>query len=386
MQERPPRTAGGARALPGRYYTSSEIFARECERIFSDRWLYVGRASSLARAGDYELFEFAPRRPGPEPVPHESVLVVRGSDGELRSFYNVCRHRGARLCTEAGRGQGSIRCPYHAWTYALDGRLIGAPNMAEVAGFDRGDYPLKPVATAVWEGFVFINLAPEPVPFATAFAPIYAKIGAWQVGRLALAYTQSYEVAANWKLLFQNYSECYHCPIIHPALNAVTPFRGASNDLESGEFLGGPMQIADAEGSMTESGRACGPALVSGPERQLVYYYTLFPSMFLSLHPDYVLVHRIDPVAIDRTRVHCEWLFDPGYRSHAGSDPQQAVEFWDRVNREDWRVCELSQQGVRSRAYTPGPYAELESVTAAFDRAYLEALGEPPRGDLLAKR
>lgn len=370
------RTAGGARALPGRYYTSSAIFAREMERIFGTRWLCAGRQSELAQSGSYMLFELAPGSPGPERMPQESILVVRGQDDAIRAFYNVCRHRGARLCVEGGEAQGRIRCPYHAWSYGLDGRLMSAPNMADVAGFDRADHPLVPVATALWEGFVFVSLAASPAPFARAFAPIHDAFAAWQMPRLATAHRITYEVAANWKLLFQNYSECYHCPFIHPALNQLTPYLGADNDLESGEILGGPMQIAHPETSMTESGRMCGPALVSGPARQQVHYYTIFPGMFLSLHPDYVLVHRLEPLAIDRTRVICEWLLDPAYRDLPGCDPQEAVTFWDRVNREDWHVCELCQQGVSSRGYVPGLYAELESVVAAFDRAYLHALGE----------
>jgi Rieske 2Fe-2S family protein len=280
------------------------------------------------------------------------------------------------MCSAAGRGLTTIRCPYHAWSYGLDGRLIGAPNMSDVAGFTRDDHGLIPVATHVWEGFVFVNFSATPVAFADALAPLHDKLGAWNITTLERAHTVTYEVAGNWKLLFENYSECYHCPIIHPLLNAVTPFRGADNDLESGEILGGPMQIQAEAGSMTESGRLCGPALVSGELLGRVYYYTLMPNMFLSLHPDYVLIHRLDPLAIDRTRVVCEWLFAPGYRDAPGCDPQEAVAFWDRVNREDWDVCELAQHGVRSRAYRPGPYAELESVSAAFDRAYLLALGD----------
>lgn len=375
MSARGKRTAGGARALPGRYYTSSAIFAREMEQLFGNRWLYAGRQSELA-PGSTSLFELAPERPGAEPVLRESVVIVRGEDDQIRAFHNVCRHRGARLCTIGGQTQGRIRCPYHAWSYGLDGRLLGAPNMSDVANFDRADYPLLPVATALWEGFVFINLAATPVPFAEAFAPIHDAFTAWGLSRLVPAERVTYEVAANWKLLFQNYAECYHCPIIHPALNQLTPYLGANNDLQSGEILGGPMQIRQSDASMTVSGHLCAPPLVDGVERQRVYYYTIFPGMFLSLHPDYVLVHRIEPLAIDRTRVICEWLFDPSYEDIEGSDPQEAVNFWDRVNREDWNICELAQLGVVSRAYVPGPYSELESVTAAFDRAYLDALGE----------
>jgi Rieske 2Fe-2S family protein len=369
------RTSGGARALAGNYYTSSAIFAQEMQQLFGSRWLCTVHQSTLPQPGSHTLYELAPSKPGPEPVPNESVLIMRGDDGEIRAFYNVCRHRGARLRQTGGQLSGNcIRCPYHAWTYALDGRLLGAPNMADVAGFERGEHPLIPVSTAIWEGFVFINLDPAPVPFEQAFASILSSFAAWQIPRLVVARRVEYVVAANWKLLFQNYSECYHCPTIHPALNQLTPYLGADNDHVSGEILGGPMQIQEPEGSMTESGHLCAPALVSGAERLRVYYYTLFPNMFLSLHPDYVLVHRLDPLAIDRTRVICEWLFDPTYREQEGANPDEAVAFWDRVNREDWQVCELAQQGVRSRGYVPGMYSELESTTAAFDRAYLEAL------------
>lgn len=368
------RTAGGARALPGQYYTSPAVFAREMDRIFGTRWLCAGRADSLERPGSYRVFEIGAQA-GALARP-ESILLVRGEDDRVRAFYNVCRHRGARLCTGDGQAQGHLRCPYHAWSYALDGRLAGAPNMADVAGFDRANYPLMPVATAVWEGFVFVSLSGAPVPFEQALAPIYSAFSAWQLPRLLVGHRVEYDLAANWKILFQNYNECYHCPTIHPALNQLTPYLGARNDFEAGEILGGPMQIVEPETSMTESGHLCALPLVEGSERQRVHYYTIFPNLFLSLHPEYVLVHRLEPLAIDRTRVVCEWLFHPAARDQPGFAPEEAVRFWDRVNREDWHVCELTQQGVVSRGYVPGPYAELESVVAAFDRAYLEALGE----------
>jgi Rieske 2Fe-2S family protein len=371
------RTAGGARSLAGRYYTSSEVFAREMEHVFGTRWLYAGRVNGLERPGSYALYELGTRSHSLDQVRPESILLVRGEDDQIRAFYNVCRHRGARLCTSDGHAQGRIRCPYHAWSYGLDGRLVGAPNMSDVAGFDRAEHGLVPVATAVWEGFVMINLAQSPVPLEQAFQPILRRFSEWQMARLVVGQRVEYEVAANWKLMFQNYNECYHCPTIHPALNQLTPYLGADNDFQEGEILGGPMQIEQTEGSMTESGHLCAPALVSGLERQRVHYYTIFPSFFLSLHPDYVMTHRLEPLAIDRTRVVCEFLFDPSAPGQPGFAPEQAVQFWDRVNREDWHVCELAQQGVVSRGYVPGPYAELESVVAAFDRAYLAALGEP---------
>lgn len=333
------------------------------------RWLYVCRADELTRAGSYTLFELG----------RESVIVVRGHDDEIRAFHNICRHRGTRLCKTAGETtRGTFRCPYHAWSYGLDGRLLGAPHMADVVGFDRADYPLIPVASAVWEGGVFINFADAPTPFAEAFAPIHDKLGRWQLARLCVAARRDYDIAANWKLIFENYVECYHCPIIHPALDALTPYREADNDLATGEILGGPMQLRAGAESLSEGGARCGPLLVTGPEREQVYYYTVFPALFLALHPDYVVVYRLDPVAIDRTLVRCQWLFDRDYREHPDAEPERAVAFWDRVNHEDQELVELAQQGVLSRAYIPGPYAELESLSAEFDRTYLDALGDDP--------
>src|SRR5213078_4129998 len=153
----------GQRTLPGRYYNAPEIWAEERERIFARRWICVGRSAELAQPGDYAV-----RTAG-----GESVIVVRGQDGTVRAFYNVCRHRGTRLCeAERGRLSETIQCPYHAWTYALDGRLIGAPHMHEVQGFDKKAYPLHAVALAEWEGFLFLNLDPAAEPLADAFGPL----------------------------------------------------------------------------------------------------------------------------------------------------------------------------------------------------------------------
>ncbi len=359
------RSAGGAETLPGEYYTAEGIFQRELERIFYRRWLYAGRSAQLAEPGSYALFELGP----------ESLIVLRDGDGEVRAFYNVCRHRGTRLCTKpGGRFRRAITCPYHAWVYALDGRLTGAPNMGSVKGFRKADYPLHAVRVAHWEGGIFVNFAHRPEPFENAFAAGLSRFRAWRLNELRVAHEVTYDVAANWKLILQNYSECYHCPTLHPQLNRLTPYRDSSNDLEEGTILGGPMRLAEPFESMTESGRACAPPLVSGAARRCVYYYVVFPNLLLSLHPDYVLVHRLLPQAVDRTTVVCTWLFHPEALARPDFDPGDAIAFWNTTNLQDWEVCELSQQGVASRAYTPGPYADLESMIAALDRTYLAAL------------
>ena len=218
---------GGAHTLPGEYYTSQEIFGLEMERIFLRRWLCIGREDQIPNPGDYIL----------QAVDKESVIVLRDKSGAVRAYHNVCRHRGTRLCEEhTGRFSETIQCPYHAWTYALDGRLIGAPSTNDLEGFDKAEWPLFPVATAVWEGFVFINLAEKPEPFEQAWAPLLGKFSRFNMPNLKVGRTIEYDVKANWKLLLQNYSECYHCGPVHPALAKITPPTSGENDLDRGSL------------------------------------------------------------------------------------------------------------------------------------------------------
>lgn len=358
----------GQRTLPGRYYTSAEIYAEELERIFSRRWVAVGRADEIANPGDYVLRTIA----------GESVIVVRGRDRALRAFYNVCRHRGTRLCEDPrGRFSETIQCPYHAWTYTIDGQLIGAPHMNEVAGFDKRDFPLHAVALEAWEGFAFASLAREPESCAEAFAPLAGRFSRFNLANLRSARRIEYDVAANWKLIFQNYSECLHCPVIHPGLAKLTPYTSGANDLIDGPYLGGYMVITQDGGSLTLSGRACGAPVGALPAEDLsrVYFYSIFPNLLLSLHPDYVMFHTLWPDGPGRTHITCEWLFHPDSFTQPGFDPDDAVRFWDMTNRQDWHICELSHAGIASRAYEPGPYSPREGISAAWDREFLRAIG-----------
>ncbi|HZI64443.1 MAG TPA: aromatic ring-hydroxylating dioxygenase subunit alpha [Thermoanaerobaculia bacterium] len=361
------RSAFGQHTLPREYFTSEEIYRLEGERIFARSWLLAGHVSQLAPPGSYFVFD----------LDAESVIVLRDGAGQIRAFHNHCRHRGTRLCSEpAGTLGTAIQCPYHAWTYGLDGALRAAPNMTDVSGFDRADYPLHPVALAEWQGFLFLNLAASPEPFAEALRPLQGRFEHWRLPELRSAHQTVYEVDANWKLFFHNYSECYHCPNVHPHLNKLTPYRQTENDLDDGPVLGGPMWMSNSEGSMTMDGERCAPPFpgLTAEERGRVYYYVLFPSAFLSLHPDYVLLHRAQRLAIGRTRVVCDWLFHPDAIAAPGFDPRPAIDFWDLTNRQDWELCRNAYLGVVSNAWEPGPYSELESQLAAFDRQYLRAL------------
>lgn len=374
-----PRTSFGQLTLSGEYFSSDEIFQIERERIFHRSWLLAGHVSQLASPGSFFLFE----------LDRESVMVVRGTDGEIRAFHNLCRHRGTRLCGDPSGVLGkAIQCPYHAWTYGLDGALRGAPNMTEVQGFDKGDWSLLPVALAEWQGLLFVNLAADPVPFAEALPGLAGKFAEWRLPELHSVHRSVYEVEANWKLFFHNYSECYHCPGVHPHLNKLTPYRNTENDLDEGPVLGGPMWMTDPEGSMTIGGGRCAvpfPGLT--PEQAArVYYYTLFPSAFLSFHPDYVLVHRAQSLSADRTRIFCDWYFHPDAIAAPGFDPQPAIDFWDLTNRQDWELCANAHKGVASNAWQPGPYSELESQLAAFDRQYRRAMEPEASGAALRRR
>jgi Rieske 2Fe-2S family protein len=383
--------AAGAKTLPQRYFVSPEIFAQEQTEIFSRNWLLVGHKSQLKKSGDFFVIEVpAPPSQQGYGATKESLIVVRDQKSEIRAFYNVCRHRGARLKEDTCGHTSTIQCPYHAWTYGLDGRLLGAPHMDDVPGFEKTDYSLHRVNLGVWEGFIFVNLANsgpltsilsqrerrnegEFVSLEDWFGPLNGKFSHWNMSVLQPAKRIEYDVCANWKLMFENYSECYHCPGVHPQLQKVSPYDSAENDLREGPFLGGFMKINPGK-SLTMSGNACAAFVGKIENLQQVFYYSIFPNMLLSLHPEYVMVHQLWPQSPERTLIACDWLFHPDAFGRKDFRPDDAIEFWDMTNKQDWHVCELSQQGISSRAYEPGPYSGRESIPAAWDKYYLQQM------------
>ena len=362
---------GHAFTLPARFYVDPRYFEREMQQLFARMWICAGRAEQVAEPGRFFLREFLGER-----------IVITRSASSVNAFYNVCRHRGTELCTEAaGTFPGSIQCPYHAWTYDLDGRLIGAPHMDEVPHFDRADYPLHRIRTELWDGHVFINLDPDAQPLAAQLGGLREKFRPWQMEDLRLGHRIVYDVKANWKLIVQNYNECLHCPNLHPALNKLSHYLSGENEPLQATYMGGRMDLRPGVDTLSMDG-TCPRALLPGlspDDRRRVYYYAIFPNMLLSLHPDYMLVHTLWPVAPDRTFNICEWHFHPHELAREGFRADDAVEFWDMTNRQDWHVCELSQSGISSRAYTPGPYSNREDLLFAFDRviAALHEDGDP---------
>jgi Rieske 2Fe-2S family protein len=366
---------GEARTLPAEAYLSADVLAWERRHLFEASWVCAGRADRLSRPGD----QLAVR------VGDEGVLLVRGGDRSLRGFFNVCRHRGHELLEPgASTNLRAIKCPYHAWVYSLDGVLAGAPRFGDVPSFAKADFPLIGARVAEWHGWVFVNVSADAPPFDEHVGNLEDLVAPWRPERLFVAESHEYVVDANWKGITENYHECYHCPSIHPELCEVTPTDSGENFRHDGCWVGGSMELKEHAETMSLSGQSRGvriPGLTDKQARE-VYYLGLFPNLLISLHPDYVMTHRIEPVAPGRTRVECAWLFPAEARQRQDFDPGYASEFWDITNREDWRACESVQRGLRSRGHRPGPFAwsedEVHAFMAMIARAYLDGTVSPP--------
>jgi Rieske 2Fe-2S family protein len=350
----------------GSIYWREDRFQVELERLYYRSWLNVGREEQVEKSGD-----FLTRTLGPE-----SLLFVRDSDGTIRGFYNVCRHRGTRLLEEpSGSGLQSITCPYHSWTYSLEGRLIGASHTRGLQNFDRKDFSLYPLRVETWGGFVWANLEPSGPALKDDLGPFFQRYERFPIRELRLGAKKIYEVEANWKILVENYSECYHCAPVHPALNRLTPYLSGDNDAyfvakgPKSKFSGGYMTFAGDYTSMVRSGYTKRPPLrgMTEEDRTRVDYHVIAPNFFFSLHPDYLMIHRTWPMSPTHSTIENEFYFDPEVMARADFDPSDAVDLWDEINKQDWNVCERAQKGSRSRIWHGGRYSEQESLVCDFD-------------------
>ncbi len=380
------RPVDQAHLLPARVFHDSAVFDFEQENWFARTWLCVGREESVAEPGTYMLARAAA----------ESVIVLRDRAGALRAVYNVCRHRGSTLLDEPDTGTGTgkvvrIQCPYHAWIYDLDGSLRRAPHTEEILDFEPADHGLLPVRLDTWAGFVFINLDADAEPLVDYLADLPSIVGRYPISALRSARRIDYEVAANWKVIGENYSECYHCPGVHPQLNRLSPYDRGENLESNGPWAGGWMELVAAADTMSTDGGSHGRPNLPGigeESTRRVYYMVVWPNLLLSLHPDYVMTHQVWPIDAEHSRVVCEWLFDPATMARSDFDPSDAVDFWDLTNRQDWAVCERQQEGTRSRAYVPGRYSLMEDMVHAFDLMVADRYADdgittryPPRHD-----
>jgi Rieske 2Fe-2S family protein len=347
--------------LPRGAYVDDALLAWELEHFFTRSWVCAGRSSELAVTGARSATR----------IGNETILLVRGADGELRGFFNVCRHRGHELLPcGASTTRATIACPYHAWVYDLDGSLHSTPRFDAPDDFDPSAHALGRVAVEEWFGWVFVNASGDAGPLADHLGSFDAVVAGYEPERLVAGATHHYTMAANWKLAIENYHECFHCPAIHPELCRVSPPTSGENFVVTGLAIGGNMDLVDGAATMSMTGESPLSPLpgLSEVERRTVMYAGIFPNLLISLHPDYVMTHRIRPVAPGVSEVECAWLFDPDAVAAPGFDPSFAVDFWDVTNRQDWTACEGVQRGVESRGYRPGPFSIEEEGVAAWNR------------------
>lgn len=350
-------------------YTAPEVLAWERRHLFAGTWTCVGREVEL-RAGSAGLVSQRAVAAG-----DVSVLLTWDAD-VLRAFANTCRHRGHELLASDGSAlRQTIVCPYHAWTYDLAGRVRAAPGFRGVDGFEPAAHSLVELRVGRWHGWVFVHGATPlrgggpVVPFADHVGGLEDIVGPYAPESLLLADRHTYEVGANWKVIAENYHECYHCPLIHPELCQVSPPTSGDNYDRPGAWVGGAMQLRDGMTTMSLTGEGAGPA-IPGVDPRRVEYLHLLPNLLISAHPDYVMTHRLVPLAPERTWVECSW-----YMVAPGPDAARAVQFWELTNRQDWSACESVQRGLASPHFRPGPFAPSEDavqqLVAMIGGAYL---------------
>jgi Rieske 2Fe-2S family protein len=353
--------AGLERSLPRRAYVEPAYLERERRNIFWSQWFCIGRISRFEEAGSYETIDVA----------GESVIVVRSSAG-LRAHLNLCRHRGSRLLCGSGTLRGAIRCPYHGWAYDTDGRLIATPFVEESA-LPPEVRRLHPVGIDTWGGFAFVRLEcpAEAAPLVQQLGDAPQRVANYALDRLRTGSSLRYDVRANWKVILENYNECYHCAGVHPELCRIVPaFKqraGSELDWERG--------IEHRAGAWTftfDGTSARRPfAELNDDERTRHKGELLYPNFMLSLSADHAAAFTLWPQSPERTSIVCDLLFDPAEMERSSFDPSDAAEFWDLVNRQDWAVCEGVQAGMQSRAFRYGYYAPMEDYSLDI-RRYVE--------------
>jgi phenylpropionate dioxygenase-like ring-hydroxylating dioxygenase large terminal subunit len=353
------RPFGESTMLPRSAYVDPEVFAWEQKHFFGSGWTCVGFSSQLAEPGSQRA----------ESVGEGSVLLSRDDDGVLHAFANTCRHRGHELlpCGTSAQ-QNSIICPYHSWTYTLSGGLRFASGFRGRGDFDTSAWGLVELPVTEWHGLIFVDSSGQAPPLADSLAVLDEAITPYEPERLVIAGRHDYDAAANWKILSENYHECYHCPQIHPELCKVSPPRSGENYPRQAAWVGGTMDLRDGMDTMSLDGVSLGVPLRGLGARGLrtVLYVNVFPNVLLSLHPDYVMTHRLVPLAVNRTMIECSWAFAPEALDKPGFDPGYAVEFWDITNQQDWNACESVQRGLASPHARPGPLSPDEETVYQF--------------------
>ncbi len=358
--------------LPADSYLTAEAFQRDLETIWYRQWLYVCRSEELVENRSYKI----------QAIGDQEIVVLRDDEGELQAFHNTCRHRGSILFTEpCGKLRGqSITCPYHAWTYSLQGELKRAPTRFQQEDFDPADKSLFRVNVRDWRGFIFINLDCDDAPELEQAMDCDGKAHTrWPLEQLRVGHSFSKEMNCNWKVFWENFSECLHCPGVHPELSKLVPLYKRSlmetkddpqwqSHSESGDprYKAGLVEGAD---SWTLDGEAVDevfPALTEEDIARGHTYETLWPTMFLVAHVDYVRIVRLVPLGPEKTEVSAQWLFRPETLARADFDPAKVASFAEMVLEQDGMASELNQRGLRSIRYQQGSLMAEEYEVHAF--------------------
>ena len=343
-------------SVPASFYTDSEIFAREKDRIFRRTWQVVGHRDQLAKPGDYFTCELS----------GEPLLLVRGPKGELRGFYNVCRHRAGPPAEGCGNRK-LFRCAYHGWTYDLEGKLIRAPEFEGVQQFDPSYFTLAPVRVEEWFNLIFVNLDQNAMPLTGSLGPLAPQAERFNFSGMKLFERRTYDMKCNWKTYVDNYLEGYHLPSVHPGLNReldynayvvepypnhvrqFSPIRGA----QSGDIT--PRRYQEAREDLTTD------------------YFWIFPNWMLNCYPDNISLNIVLPLEVERTLAIFEWYLPE--KEMASPAAKASVEFSDQIQIEDVAICEAVQKNLRSRSYERGRFSvKQEKGVHAFHRMYAEAI------------
>ncbi|MBV8155819.1 MAG: aromatic ring-hydroxylating dioxygenase subunit alpha [Candidatus Eremiobacteraeota bacterium] len=352
-------------SLPRAAYWDEAFFERERRAIFWNQWFFAGRADRFAEPGAYAVFEVA----------GESVIVIAGRDGTLHGHLNFCRHRGSRLLCGEGVHRGAIRCPYHGWAYDTDGTLLATPFVEDEA-VPAEARRLHEVAVDMWGGFLFVRVSRGQQSLLEQLGEIPNRLSRYPLAELRTVRSIVYEVDANWKVLLENYNECYHCAGVHPELCQVVPAfkrRGGSGlDWERG--------IPHREGAwtFTSTGTSNRKPFAGLDEDERVRHKgeLIYPNFMLSLSADHVAAFSLWPQSAARTTVACDFLFHPDAIAASDFDPSDAIEFWDLVNRQDWAICAMVQDGMRSHKFEYGYYAPMEDSSLDIRRYVKQRLGD----------
>jgi Rieske 2Fe-2S family protein len=348
--------------LPARWYYDPAQYARELDVFWYGMWIAVAREEEFAEPGDYRVAA----------IGTQSLLLVRDDAGALRAFHNTCRHRGSILCTQPhGRLPGKrITCPYHAWTYDLAGRLVETPRRMATPDFDAERFPLFQVALECWGGFVFVNLAgAEARPLAESLGTLPVQLERYALADLRIGKRIVADVRANWKIVAENFTECFHCPPVHPELcRIVTAYQDAGAWGLHRDAGGNPVTEKKAEfkpgaATLTLDGTArIAPfrGLNAGERGRLYGAEMLHPNLFLNVHPDYINAHMMFPTGPESVRIVYDWLFEPDSMASPQFDLEHYVALWDLTNRQDAQNCEWQQQGVHARPFKHGNFVPQE--------------------------